>query len=129
MDPLVKLALVGTANARVEQIAPGDGHPADELFCEAPTDEAEHVLLLRAGAQAVCERAGYVALEGIARPPAAGIESGPQCSDRLVGVLANALADSDKGLLGEFLTEMASIGLRLPAELLPKALSIGDETA
>ena len=68
MDALTQLALTGTKHSG-GRVAP-DEHPADVLFAVAGGD-TERELLLRAGARAVAQQAGYLPLSDVAVVPAA----------------------------------------------------------
>ena len=124
MEDLTPIALVGTARHAASGVADAE-HPADALVAALPPDDRERVFLLRAGARAVFEHCGRSATEAIAPPPAPP-ESRPVASQRLVGLLQNAMASESRDLFIEFLRQLEATGLLLPPELLPQALGIGD---
>ena len=123
MDALTQLALTGTKHSG-GTIAP-DEHPAEVLFAESGGD-AEGVLLLRVGARAVVQQAGYVPRSDVASVPAAPPDVQPCGAKRLTGLLQNVLATDAKELLAEFLRQMAAHRRLMPHELLPQALGVSD---
>src|SRR4051812_27138464 len=112
MDPLLKIALIGTAKAPPSDLTFAD-HPTDGLLIEFSATDPEHRLLLQAGIRAVSSRCGHLPQAGIELLPPAPFEDGPPCSLRLNVVLQNALLAKDYPLLREFLPEMHRVSLRI----------------
>lgn len=125
MEELSRIALVGTSKHAAAASA-DVGHPAEALLARAAADDTEHVFLLRAGTRAVFDACGRVARTDIAAPAPAPGERRPTVPQELTRLLEAALAPDFRDLLLEFIKEIASAGMLLPAELLPAVLSIRD---
>lgn len=125
MDPIVSAALVGTA--RQGGVDPATGTPVDALVNGLSAGEDERKFLLRAGAWAVYRQAGY-------KPQQISVLAELAASEKLrppsesASLLLSRLLNGEHGeLLPEALQRMGKVGMRLPYDLLPQALSRGSK--
>ena len=121
MDPIVTLALVGTA--RQQQTNPATGLPVDALIEEVSAEEAERKLLLSAGAWAIYRQAGHKAQQIATLPEPAPQEKLRACSPAVALVLSRLLNGEQTDLLPEALARLREVGRHLPYSLLPMALN------
>jgi hypothetical protein len=120
MEPLVKVALVGTAKHRE---LPLDGeHEVDALLAKLPGEDRENQFLLRAGASSLYQQCGQAARSDVPRLEPAPVGPGTLVSRRGVDVLRQALVAEKGELLLEFLKALQDMRRDLPHELLPIAL-------
>jgi hypothetical protein len=130
VSELSRTAILGTGQApgRPKSETDADGLiDALDLSSDEERDTArERELLLRAGAAAVLQRAGTLALLWSAPIPTAGEETEQRASASLGGMLAGLLGGDFRELLAETFEKMAAARLRLPEELLPAALAEED---
>ena len=120
MTDLLRTAIVGTAQAAASTVDAGGA--ADDLVARLGPLERERALLLRAGAHALLRRAARVPATGVPAGDAAGEESLRLPSPRAAALLRELLDEDEGELLMEALARMERACLRLPEELLPKAL-------
>lgn len=121
-DPLEDIAIAGTANVGS---LPAASHPADAAVAE--TDAIETVVLRRAGARAICERAGRmpsVCLEALPPCPADATRTLPETLGRVIrdAVFAAPPDSRTVDLAEEIFGQMAELGLSLPRVCLAPAL-------
>ncbi len=121
MDPIVSLALVGTA--RQPGAEPTTGLPTDELISELPAGDVERRLLLSAGAWAIYRQAGLKAQRIETLPEPAPAETLPECSVRVALTFSRLLESRQYILLYELLAYIHLEGQRLPFHLLPTLLN------
>lgn len=126
MRDLLTTALVGTAQAGAAQ-SPTTGTPADALLAALPEGETERRLLLAAGSDAMYHQAGYTPTPLAILPAPAPEELLAVCSPGTALLLHQLFAGQQSELLTEALERLAQAGLRLPAEMLPLALSVRDK--
>lgn len=119
MDDLLKSAFVGTAS--VAPPTPG-GHLVEAALPDTSGD-IEHSVLLRAGARAVWERAGYQPRREVLAPEPSPVDERNEVSERGAVILRLVFSGEARELLPEFLEQVDEAELRLPAALLPDALS------
>jgi hypothetical protein len=121
MDPIVTIALVGTARqAHVNAVT---GTPVDSLIEGLPAGEDERKLLLSAGSWAVYRRAGQIAQQIAAIPEPAPPEKLRTCLPTTALVLSRLLNGEQADLLPEALAQLREVGMHLPYDLLPLALN------
>lgn len=125
MDPIVTIALVGTA--RQETIHLVTGTPVDALLTRLPEGEIERTLLLSAGAWAVYRQAGIQARQVEALPEPAEVEQLSECSLGAALLLSRLLSGEQAALLPEALERLSQKGAHLPYHLLPQALNTTDK--
>ncbi len=123
MDPLLKVALAGTARGGDRTAATGT--PVDPLLAGLPSGSPERWLLLAAGARAVYRRAGRGARLIADAPEAASAEHLPLCSPAAARLVGEMLAGQGLDLLPEALELLRRGGRRLPPDLLPATLDLG----
>ncbi|HEU5441965.1 MAG TPA: DUF5691 domain-containing protein [Ktedonobacterales bacterium] len=126
MRDLLTTALAGTAQTSATQ-PPATGTPADALLAALPEGEAERRLLLAAGSASVYHQSGYVPMTIERLPAPAPEEHLPICTPGAALLLRQLFAGQQSELLPEALERLARAGLRLPAEMLPLALSVRDK--
>lgn len=121
MEPLVKVALVGTARTAEPATT---GSPVDGLLRRTAVEEPERALLLIAGAWAVWRLAGRTP-ELLPEPPeAAPEETRPVCAPRTAELVEQMIDGPYRLLLPETCSLLAAAGQRLPHSLLPAALGL-----
>lgn len=123
MDDLLKLALLGTSNAR------GGPGMAFELFPDWSAPDLERTVLLRAGAQTLYESAGRQPAAPSAPPDPAALESRRVCSPGMTALLAELFIRlsrdiTTEALLVEALQLLGAADLLLHPALLPAALNL-----
>jgi hypothetical protein len=128
MDPLVTVALVGTAQSgAIETMT--DAAP-DALVAETPADESsgsnERRLLFQAGVRAIYQSAGYTA-PAIDAPAPAETEAWPVASPRVTALVKLLLSGNNEDLQTLAFERMRQAKLLLAPELLPTALSVRDQ--
>jgi hypothetical protein len=122
MDNIVTTAIVGTGQLEAQKTTTGT--PIDELAQQLAVDP-ERRLLLTAGAWSIYRSAGYPAAPVPMTPPPAQTETLPPCSPKATQLLKDLLGGKHKEVLPEALARLQQCELRLPYELLPRALTIG----
>lgn len=122
MSDFVRLAILGTGQTPASE-ADLSGSPVDALVALVAGLGREQALLARAGGYGFLRRAAAVPEPRALRGEPAPAETLGACSARLGTLLVTLLDESDDALLAEALERLAGARLRLPEELLPRALS------
>lgn len=123
MNTLVASAIVGMGQIGNNEFVTDT--PVDALSTQLPTGKTERSLLLTAGAWAVYRQAGYCAEPAPAIPQLAPAEVLASCSTKATLLLANLLQGENSEVFPEALERLQQADLRLPYELLPRALAYG----
>lgn len=121
MEPLVNVALVGTAQQGTGPVT--TGAPVDGLVAQRVSSAVERGILLQAGALSVYRMAGALPLRDVAALEPAPDESLPACSSAAADLVRSLLSGTHSSLLPEALERLRLARLRLPFDLLPLALS------
>ncbi len=128
---LATQALIGTAQAIQSTQKIHTETPVDTLL--PSTADAEHTLLLSAGASIVYERAAQMVISDLTTPEPAPAETQETCPRSITPLLESLLnwefGNDTEPLLAEVLHLMHHYHLRLPYELLPFALNHGTPPA
>ncbi len=124
LDPLVRAALLGTAQTQGEALT---ATPIDALTAPLAGAGRERLLLLRAGALDVYRVAGRRTDAGALNPSPCPPDPLRPCSPAMTEVLRAMLQGEQQDLLPLALAEMRGNGLVLPHELLPLALACPED--
>ncbi len=124
LDPLVRAALLGTAQTQGEALT---ATPIDALTAPLAGAGRERLLLLRAGALDVYRVAGRRPDAGALNPSPCPPDPLRPCSPAMTEVLRAMLQGEQQDLLPLALAEMRGNGLVLPHELLPLALACPED--
>lgn len=120
MDPIVTIALVGTANQG--PVHPVTSTPVDELTEGLGAIESERKLLLSAGAWSIYRQAGQKPQQIAIVPEVAEPETRRPCSSQATHLLSHLLSGKQEEILLEALVHMREAQLYLPHKLLVQAL-------
>jgi hypothetical protein len=121
MDDLARIGLVGTARHALAGVVDGE-HPVDGVVAALRIGDRERLFLLNAGARAVFEQCGHIAANGYSPPSPSPPETLPWASQKVVGLLQQAMDADSSALLVELLGHLKTIGRLLPPEVLPHVL-------
>lgn len=127
MDPLVKSALVGTAQGGDAGPASGPTDALVEAALAGEADARELALLLRAGAASIYRIAGARPGGEAPTPLPCPPETLRPCSSAMTEIIRAMLSGDQRDLLPLALVEMRGNKLALPAELLPTALACPED--
>src|SRR5690349_16943850 len=114
MDPFLKTAVVGTAQAGTQ--LPASGSAIVPLTQQLPTETGERSFLLAAAAQAIYTQAGLVASEAPETLPVAEPDTKPACSLRIAQLIEALFQPAHDILLTEALQRLQRTQQRLPHE-------------
>jgi Family of unknown function (DUF5691) len=120
VSDLLRTALLGTG--QVPTAHDSTGTAADALVDALQLTERERALLLRAGAEAVLRRAGARAVAFTGQLASSAPEARPRPSARVCRLVEQVFGGEHGDLLAEVMGALDRAGLRLPEELLPRAL-------
>lgn len=124
MDPLVQIALAGTA--RTPQAEVVTGVPVDRLVASLGAQGRERRLLLLAGAGATYRLAGHSATSAASGTEPCPPEARPTCSPGAAALLRPLFGGEHAQLLPEALACLRQAGRVLTPDLLPAALDQRD---
>lgn len=121
---LVSCALLGTERQAPPALAGDDA--LGRLLGQLDGTDREGDLLRAAGVVALWQRAGQELLDDRQPcPPASAADSVPVCGVRAARHLERLLQGQNVELLPEWLEQLAAVGRRVPAALLPALLDVG----
>ena len=121
---LVSCALLGTERQAPPALAGDDA--LGRLLGQLDGTDREGDLLRAAGVVALWQRAGQELLDDRQPcPPASAADSVPVCGVRAARHLERLLQGQNAELLPEWLEQLAAVGRRVPAALLPALLDVG----
>ena len=120
MDELLSIALIGTAKQPSRSTQ--SPHPVDALVQSAKSNSPERALLLQAGARAVYRSAGRKTIPAPPVPEPAPDDANAVCSAKAAELLEQFFGREPVGLRLEAIRRLTQAQLRLPPEMLPRAL-------